>query len=59
MIVPTPVVLAESSVALLGLPSVTRTVSFGSSAVSPVTFTVTVLLVSPAANVSIPDDSAS
>ena len=57
VIVPTPVD-AEPSVALLGPLKVTRTVSSGSSTVSPRTFTVTVLLRSPAANVSRPGDSA-
>ena len=51
VIVPTPVT-ADPSVALLGLLSVSRTVSFGSSCVSPFTFTVIVSLVSPALNVS-------
>ena len=40
------------------LPSVTTTVSSGSSVVSPVTDTVIVLLVSPAAKVSVPEASA-
>ena len=51
-IVPTPVD-AEPSVALPGSLSVSRTVSSGSSVVSPFTFTVAVLLVSPTANVSV------
>ncbi len=56
VIVPTPV--AVPSVALPGPLSVTRTVSFGSSCVSPFTFTVIVWLVSPASKVSVPEVSA-
>ena len=52
VIVPTPVE-AEPSVALPGALSVSRTVSSGSSVVSPFTRTVAVLLVSPTANVSV------
>ena len=58
VIVPVPVPAVLDTVALVGLLSATTTVSFGSSVVSPVTETVTVLLVSPAANVSIPPLSA-
>ncbi len=58
VIVPTPVVFEESSAALLGSLSVTRTVSSASSRVSPATDTAIVLLVSPAANVSVPADTA-
>ena len=50
--VPLPIVAPEA------LPSVTTTVSFGSSVVSPVTDTVIVSLVSPAAKVSVPEASA-
>ena len=57
VIVPTPVD-ADPSVALVGPLSVSRTVSFGSSAVSPVTSTRARLLVSPAANVSVVCDTA-
>ena len=53
-----PVPEAVPTVAPAALPSVTTTVSSGSSVVSPVTDTVIVLLVSPAAKVSVPEASA-
>ena len=56
VIVPLP--LAVPSKALEALLSVTATVSLGSSRVSPVTRTVTVFSVSPAAKVSVPAVSA-
>ena len=52
MIAPTPVD-ALPSAAPVGLLSAMRIVSFGSSSASPVTVTVTVLLVSDAAKVSV------
>ena len=58
VIVPVPVPAVLDTVAFVGLLRATTTVSFGSSVVSPVTDTVTVLLVSPAANVSVPPLSA-
>ena len=54
--VPTGVLIGVSAGS--GLPMVTATVSSGSSVVSPVTDTVNVLLVSPAAKVSVPAVSA-
>ena len=51
-IVPVPV--AAEIVAFAALPSVTTTVSFGSSSVSPVTDTLKVWLVVPAAKVRLP-----
>ena len=53
-----PVPVAVPSVAFTGPLSATATVSSGSSTPSPVTVTARVLLVSPAANVSVPDASA-
>ena len=50
--------LAVRNLAFVRLLSDTTTVSFGSVAVSPVTDTVSVLLVSPAANVNVPALSA-
>ena len=50
--VPLPIVAPEA------LPSVTTTVSSGSSVLSPVTDTVMLLLVSPAAKVSVPEAGA-
>ena len=50
--VPVPIVAPEA------LPSVTTTVSSGSSVASPVTDTATVLLVSSAAKVRVPEASA-
>ena len=58
LIVPVPVPAVADTVAFVGLLRVTTTVSFGSSVVSPRTDTVTVLLVSPAENVSVPPLSA-
>ena len=58
LIVPVPVVLSSSSVALLGSLKVTFTVSSDSSVASPFTFTVTVVLLDPAAIVAVPDASA-
>ena len=58
MIVPVPLAPPSASVAFPGLLSVTMTGSSGSSVVSPVTATAMVRLVSPAANVSVPDGSA-
>ena len=58
VIVPVPVPDMLDTTALVGLLSVTTTVSFGSSSVSPVTDTTNVLLVSPAAKVSVPEDNA-
>ena len=58
LIVPVPVPAVADTVAFVGLLRATTTVSFGSSVVSPRTDTVTVLLVSPAANVSVPPLSA-
>ena len=58
VIVPVPLPAVADTVAFVGLLRATTTVSSGSSVVSPVTDTVTVLLVSPAANVSVPEDSA-
>ena len=58
VIVPMPVPAVFDTAALLGLLSVTPTVSCGSSVVSPATATVSVRLVSPAANVSVPAASA-
>ncbi len=54
VIVPTPVVFVASSVALVGLFSVTRTVSSASSSASSVTVTVIVCVVVPVANVRVP-----
>jgi hypothetical protein len=51
-IVPCPCPFAM--VALVGLPRLTRNVSLASGRVSPVTATVTVWLVVPGANVSVP-----
>ncbi len=53
-----PVPTAAPSVALVGLVSVTVNVSLASSSRSPFTSTVTVWLVSPGANVSVPDAAA-
>ena len=50
-----PVATARDSVAPVGFDSVTVKVSSGSTAVSPVTATVMVLEVSPAAKVSVPE----
>ena len=58
VIVPVPVPAVLDTVAFVGLLRATTTVSFGSSVVSPRTDTVTVLLVSPAAKVSVPPLSA-
>ena len=58
LIVPVPVPAVLDTVAFVAPLRATTTVSFGSSVVSPRTDTVTVLLVSPAANVSIPPLSA-
>ncbi len=55
VMVPTPV--SSPIVALPGVDSSRERPSFGSTAVSPATSTVTVLAVSPAANVSEPDDA--
>ena len=52
MIVPVPV--AAEKVAFTALLNSTTTVSSGSSVVSPVTDTMMIRLVSPAANVSVP-----
>ena len=56
MIVPVPVPV--ESVAFVGLLNATTTVSSGSSLVSPVTDTVTLRLVTPAANVNVPAGNA-
>ena len=58
VIVPVPLAPPSASVACVGLLNVTMTVSCGSSVVSPVTATVTVRLVAPAVNVSVPAGSA-
>ena len=59
VIVPTPVAAVDDRTALTGPLSVSRTVSSASSSVSPVTDTVIVLLVSPAAKVSVVSLTAS
>ena len=56
MIVPVPVAVPRA--AFTAPLRLTTTVSFSSSSVSPVTDTATVLLVSPAAKVSVPATSA-
>ncbi len=56
LIVPVPVAVPSS--ALVAPLSVSFTVSSGSSSASPVTRTVTVLYVSPAAKVSVPEGTA-
>ena len=58
VIVPVPLPAVADTVAFAAPLRATTTVSFGSSVVSPRTVTVTVLLVSPAANVSVPPLSA-
>ena len=58
VIVPTPVAAVDDRAALTGPLSVSFTVSFGSSCPSPITDTVIVFDVSPAANVSVPADTA-
>ena len=57
VMVPVPVARVEERTALAGLLRVTRTVSWNSSPPSPMTVTVIVLLVSPAAKVSVPGAS--
>ena len=54
VIVPVPLAAVADRTALVGLPSAMITVSFGSSVSSPVTDTVKVSLVLPAANVTVP-----
>ena len=54
VIVPVPVPAVLDTTAFTGPLSPTVTVSSGSSVPSPVTVTATVLLVSPAVNVSVP-----
>ena len=54
VMVPVPVPAVADTAALDAPLSATRTVSFGSSVVSPVTDTEKVLPVSPAAKVSVP-----
>ena len=49
--------VAVPMVAPAGLESTTSNVSSGSTVVSPLTLTVTVLLVSPAAKLTVPDGS--
>ena len=58
VIVPVPVPFPDSIDAFVGALSTTRTVSSTSSESSPVTVTSIVLLVSPAANVSVPPANA-
>ena len=58
VMVPVPVRSSNGICAFTGSPRTTSTVSSGSSVASPVTVTATVLLVSPAANVSVPAASA-
>ena len=53
-----PVPWATATVALTGLARLTKKVSFGSTVVSPLTVTATVLAVSPAANVSVVSGTA-
>ena len=57
-IVPVPVASLARICAFTGWLSTTFTVSSGSSVPSPLTVTETVALVSPAANVTVPDDNA-
>ena len=58
LMVPVPLLAVVDSVALVGLLRVTTTVSCDSYVVSPVTDTVIVPLVSPAAMVKVPELSA-
>ena len=58
VIVPVPVPAVLDTVALVGLLSATSTVSSDSASSSPRTDTSIVCSVSPAANVSVPGDSA-
>ena len=52
-----PVAVAVPRVTLTGLASVTVNVSVGSTAVSPMTAMLTFWVVTPGANVSVPDDA--
>ena len=54
MIVPVPVPVVADTVAFVAPLRVTKTVSFNSSVVSPVTATLKVWLVVPAVKVSVP-----